>query len=186
MRAAWCVSWIAVALVGVGCKQASRSIGLTRDPDPVRAQPSTVASQQAASASAVAAVGSASAAPSASSSGSVPIVHYGAVTLGGTPTEQTFFGAPGFGSDPAHDAKEQAIVLMLFAPVDVMRGDGDDDFAEDRLGVRKVQIASTKDPAFDLRKLLGRPSKIQGKLVGAHGGHHHTDVVLVDAEPLAE
>ena len=178
-RAAVCVSFVLLAFAGTTCKQASRSFD--RTPEPQSIASSTV--------SAIAAGGpapSVSVAPSTSASGIVPAVHYGMVTLAGTLTEQTFFGPPGYGSDPTHDAKEQAIVLMLFVPIDVLRSVGDDDFDEDRLGVRKVQIATTKDSASDLHKLIGRPSKVKGKLVGAHGGRHHTDVVLVEGEVLAE
>jgi hypothetical protein len=144
------------------------------------------ASTSAASSSTSVAAAASSAAPSPSSAGAVPQLHYGNATLSGTLTEQTFPGAPTFGADPAHDAKDAVLVLQLFAPVDVVRTDGDDDWNEDRIGVRKISLASTKDATLDLHKLTGKAIKVKGKLYGAHSPKDHTDIVMSDVELVPE
>lgn len=176
-----------VALLGfaslVGCEERSRKWSMSKTEPPASTGAASASASTPPSASVSA---SASASASASPSGTVPQLHYGAVTLSGTLTEQTFPGPPGYGSDPSHDAKDNVLVLQLFAPVDVLRTDGDDDWNEDRVGVRKVSIASTKDPANDLHKLVGKAIKVKGKLYGAHSPKDHTDVVMSDVELVPE
>jgi hypothetical protein len=147
----------------------------------------SAASATAAGASASASGNGASVAASGSApAGAVPQLHYGVVTLSATLTEQTFAGPPTYGSDPAHDAKDNVLVLQLFAPVDVLRTDGDDDWNDDRVGVRKISIASTKTPPDDLHKLVGKAIKVKGKIYGAHSPKDHTDVVMSDVELVPE
>lgn len=179
-------------LVVVGCEQRPRRLSMSKEEPTPSASNSASASSASTAASGVASAmpsssGSALAtAPSTSSTSTVPQLHYGVVTLAGTLGEQSFFGPPGYGADPAHDAKEPTLVLQLLAPVDVVRADGDDDWDEDRVGVKKVSIAGTKDPALDLHKEIGHPVKLKGKLFGAHSPHHHTDVLMSDVEVVPE
>jgi hypothetical protein len=174
--------WIALvalaalgALAGVaGCEERGRQWSMTK------VEPSSSASASASGSSV------SSTAPSTSSTGAVPQLHYGNVTLSGTLAEQTFPGAPGYGTDPAHDAKDVVLVLQLFAPVDLMRTDGDDDWNEDRMGVRKVSLVATKDATIDLHKLVGKAIKVKGKIYGAHSPKDHTDVLMSDVEIVPE
>ena len=184
---------LALALLA-GCEERGRQWSMTKNEPSTSATASASASAptapiaspgSAASPSPSASGSSVAAAPSASSA-TVPQLHYGNVTLSGTLGEQTFPGPPTYGSDPAHDAKDNVLVLQLFAPVDVLRTDGDDDWNEDRVGVRKVSIASTKDASVDLHKMVGKAIKVKGKLYGAHAPKDHTDVVMSDAELVAE
>lgn len=193
-------SAVVTAVAIAGCEERGRSLSLARDqpsssapsvsssPAPSSSTPSAVASGESTSGSAASASASASTSASAVSSanGSVPQLHYGFVTLTGTLSEQTFYGPPGFGADPAHDAKEPVFVLQLSTPVDVLRNATDDDWNEDRIGVRKVSIAATKDPSVDMHKFVGHPVKLKGKLFGAHSPKHHTDVVMGEVEVVPE
>jgi hypothetical protein len=183
---------VAISLL-FACEQRSRGTwGLSKG-EPSSSATSTAASTSIASAapastSTSASTVAATTSPSSSASSgasSVPQLHYGVVTLSGTLAEQTFPGPPGYGSDPAHDAKENVLVLQLFAPVDVLRTDADDDWNEDRLGVRKVSLATPKD-VDALRKSIGKAIKVKGKLYGAHSPKDHTDVSMSDVELVPE
>jgi hypothetical protein len=113
-------------------------------------------------------------------------VAYGAATLSGKVAEETFFGPPGYGSDPGHDKKETVLVLQLPQPVDVLRPPDDtSDFDVDRLAVSKVSLTDPKDAGVDLHKLVGQRITVKGTLFGAHTAHHHTDVLMsgVDVVP---
>lgn len=99
------------------------------------------------------------------------------VTITGALSRRTFFGAPGFGEDPAHDAKETGFYLDLPHAICTLRGrDADADDA--KTGVRRVQLVLDSAGFARLRPFLGKSITLRGTLFGEFTGHHHAPLLL--------
>jgi hypothetical protein len=105
-----------------------------------------------------------------------PCLHYepDTITLSGQLTRRTFFGAPGFGEDPKHDEKETGYYLSL--PHNVCTVATHDD--EAHKGVHLVQLVLDSAGYAHLRPYIGKTVSINGTLLAATTGHHHTEVLL--------
>ena len=161
----------------------------TRPTSSTSASGSTSASPTA-SASASAEAGDAAVTNDAAATDATPApgtVVYGLATLTGKLVEETFYGPPGYGSDPGHDKKELVLVLQLPQPLDVLEApDAGSEFDVERLGVSKVSLTDPKDAGVDLHKLVGQRIVVRGTLFGAHTAHHHTDVLMSGVEVVPQ
>jgi len=98
------------------------------------------------------------------------------VNLHGTIKVAKAFGAPGYGEDPKHDAKEHYLQLVLDEPICVVGALENDPDAESEHDVRNIQLVF---PAKSFnRALLGKPVTPTGKLFHQITGHHHTRVLM--------
>lgn len=103
------------------------------------------------------------------------------VTLTGKVILRTFFGPPGYGENPKTDSKETQYILILDTPIDVIGVNDDNYFPYDRQTERRVkQITLVIDDfkATPERTFLHKHVMLEGTLVHAHTGHHHTKVLL--------
>ncbi|MEO5946324.1 MAG: DUF4431 domain-containing protein [Chitinophagaceae bacterium] len=100
----------------------------------------------------------------------------------GTISKEVFYGAPGFGENPATDQKEEQYLMLLDKPVNVnglnvSEEDSEDESTRTRKGVTKIQLLYDKD-SIDMGMYLGSTVQLTGTFFGAHTGHHHTEVVM--------
>jgi hypothetical protein len=102
------------------------------------------------------------------------------VVLEGLMTTRLEFGPPGFGEDPAHDAKEKIFILKLDYLVDVIGDPGDPDHmnTDNFFKVREMQMVLDSKNTKENKKCLGKKVKVTGNLFQRHTGHHHTDVLI--------
>lgn len=98
------------------------------------------------------------------------------VRVSGTLARHTYYGAPGFGEDPKHDAKEVGFYLDLPTPICTTAGGDDFDIA--RTGIRRVQLILHEGGYARLRPLLGKRVTLRGTLIGSITRHHHAPVLL--------
>ncbi len=112
-----------------------------------------------------------------------PCLHYGpdTVLVSGQLARYTFYGAPGFGEDPAHDVKERGFYLDLQKTVCMASGRDDGDVA--KAGIRRIQLVLDSAGYAQLRPFLGKHISIRGTLFGAITGHHHAPVLLDVVKP---
>lgn len=89
--------------------------------------------------------------------------------------DRTFYGPPGFGSDPKVDAKEKPERLVLDAPISITpeKGDPTNEAVTD---VSELQIVPNE--VSNLSDYLDRRVRVTGKLFQAHTGHHHTKALI--------
>lgn len=100
------------------------------------------------------------------------------VTISGKIGRETFYGAPGYGENPATDQKEQPFLLILDNPIDVIGDQNpEDDSKESKSGITKIQLIFD-DHAIDMNRFMGSYVQLTGTLFGAHTGHHHTPVLM--------
>jgi hypothetical protein len=99
-----------------------------------------------------------------------------AVSITGTLARHTFYGAPGFGDDPAHDEKEPGFYLDLTVPICTVAGR--DDVDRPLESVRRVQLVLDSAGYARLRPFLGKRVTLSGTLFGASTGHHHAPILL--------
>lgn len=99
-----------------------------------------------------------------------------AVNVTGTLVRLTFYGAPGFGEDPAHDKKERGFYLEVTVPVCTIAGR--DDVDRPLENVRRVQLVLDSAGYARLRPFLGKRVTLRGTLFGASTGHHHAPLLL--------
>lgn len=93
-------------------------------------------------------------------------------------TIETFYGAPGFGDNPATDEKEKEYLLLLDKPVNfVGPAVPEDESRESKYNVTEIQLLYNKD-SIDMGRFLGSSVVLTGNFFGAHTGHHHTDVLM--------
>ena len=104
------------------------------------------------------------------------------VRVSGTLARHMYYGAPGYGEDPKHDAKELGFYLDLSAPICMSAG-GDDVNAA-KSGIRRIQLVLDEQGYAQLRPFLGKRITLRGTLFGAITGHHHTPVLLTVSEPV--
>ncbi|MBV9878922.1 MAG: DUF4431 domain-containing protein [Gemmatirosa sp.] len=106
------------------------------------------------------------------------------VRLTGTLERRTYYGAPNFGEDPAHDEKEVGFYLGLAAPV-CAAGGADAALGEPQHGVRRVQLVLDSAGYARLRPHLGQTVVLRGTLFPAHTGHHHAPILLDVLRPAS-
>ncbi|MDR2964112.1 MAG: DUF4431 domain-containing protein [Bacteroidales bacterium] len=99
---------------------------------------------------------------------------------------ETFFGPPGYGENPQTDAREDAYMLYLDSPINVIshvkeREEGDVDVTT--YNIEKFQLASTSNVKFSPYK--NKTVRVSGIFFGAISGHHHTPVLL-DVQKIEE
>jgi hypothetical protein len=105
------------------------------------------------------------------------------VRVTGKLERRIFYGAPGFGDDPAHDAKEPGFYLELVTPVCAEGGDYPQ-LNGPRRGVRLVQLVLDAAGYSRLRPYLGQHVTLRGTLFAEHTGHHHAPLLLEVSSPV--
>lgn len=105
------------------------------------------------------------------------------VALTGHLERHMYYGAPGFGEDPAHDAQEVGFFLDLRAPV-CAAGGRSGQFGEPHHGVRRVQLVLDSAGYARLRAQLGKTVTLRGSLLPSQSGHHHTPIILDVLKPV--
>src|SRR3954453_5094687 len=105
------------------------------------------------------------------------------VSVRGRLVRRIFYGAPGFGEDPRHDAKEAGFYLELSAPACTVAGADEIDRARDN--IRLVQLVLDAAGYARLRPFLGRRVTLRGTLFGAVTAYHHTPVLLDGLKPIS-
>src|SRR5260370_29724887 len=108
--------------------------------------------------------------------GQLRVLHYEPekVTLTGRVVYRTFYGPPGYGENPKTDSRETQDILLLDSPVDVI-ATGNDPLT-DQTERRVTRITLVID--HSIKRLIGKRVIIEGTLVHAHTGHHHTKVLM--------
>jgi hypothetical protein len=102
------------------------------------------------------------------------------VRILGKLTRRTFYGPPGFGEDPKHDAKE--VGFYLESPVALCTLKSSDN--EAKSGVKLVQLVLDSAGYARLRPRLGTSVALRGTLFAAITGHHHAPILLTVAHPM--
>jgi|ERR1017187_4182775 hypothetical protein len=101
--------------------------------------------------------------------------------LSGTLKEDEFYGAPGFGATPDKDEKEKQFILYLDKPINVKPAKDNDEALETKTKVDKITLIIDKKTS-KFKHDIGKKIKVKGKLFPAETGHHHTPVLMGDAE----
>jgi hypothetical protein len=96
------------------------------------------------------------------------------VTLSGMVFSRIYFGPPGYGMAPEHDARERAVLLLLDAPVCVEKNS---DSSSER-DVIVIQLAAVHVPVSLIAKAQGHHVTVRGSLFHAISGHHRTPVLM--------
>jgi len=81
-------------------------------------------------------------------------------------------GLPGDGEKGGGE-QETVWILRLFQPI-CATGEID----EDEAGVRELQVAVSPELFHAIASVAGKPVTVTGSLFHAHGGHHHTAVLI--------
>ena len=104
-------------------------------------------------------------------------------TLTGTITTEMFYGAPGYGENPATDTKEYPFLIIPDQPINVVATPQQvkEETEETKMGVSKLQLIWPDN--INMEQYKGKRVKITGTLFGPQTGHHHTDV-LMDVQTL--
>jgi hypothetical protein len=108
-----------------------------------------------------------------------PCLHYETenVELVGIMRRHVFPGPPNFESVEGGDAPEKCWVLHLPQPICVVSAAPDtQQINEPESGISQLQLNQVDYKAS--HRLLGKRVKVQGHLVHAITGHHHTKVML--------
>lgn len=104
------------------------------------------------------------------------------VELRGTLRAETFPGPPNYESVAAGDKAETYFFVVPAAPICVRQGDSSG-LEPATAGVARVQLVFVDRSTFGkLRPSLGKGVHCTGKLMGAHTGHHHSAVLLINSE----
>jgi hypothetical protein len=100
-------------------------------------------------------------------------------TIGGSVSLMPAYGPPGFGEDPAHDAREDYLAIALDSPVCMKASSKSqtEDIAE--TDIRTVQLVFRDSDAFrQARQWIGKKISVTGGLYHEFTGHHRTAVQL--------
>lgn len=90
---------------------------------------------------------------------------------------RSFFGPPNYGEDPINDSREDAYILKLKYPINVIsenKNYEEGDFEITELNLEEIHIA----PSSTIRQFIGKHVVVKGTFFHAHTGHHHTPVLL--------
>jgi hypothetical protein len=101
--------------------------------------------------------------------------------LSGTLKEEEFYGPPGYGESPDKDSKEKQFILYLDNPINVKRDKKSDSDFDAKYKQDKITLI-IKSSTSPFKHRIGKSIKVKGTLFPAETGHHHTDVLLGDAE----
>jgi len=85
--------------------------------------------------------------------------------------QEEFYGPPGYGENKATDSKETALIFYLAEPIDVIAVDETNTTYKN---ITKLQLITD----MDVKDRIGQRVGVEGKLVGALTGHHHTEVLI--------
>ena len=94
---------------------------------------------------------------------------------------RTFFGPPGYGENPKTDSKESQYIMVLDTTIDVIGMSQDEYFPYDRQTERRVKEITLVIDDFKTtpeRTFLRKHVAVEGTLVHAYTGHHHTKVLM--------
>lgn len=97
------------------------------------------------------------------------------VTITGNTEAEFGYGPPGFGEDPAQDAKEQYVLLTLDHPICVSGGESGS-MDEDVSRIQSIQLVFGIHQHYD-PQLLGQRVSVSGQLFHRISGGH-TDVMI--------
>jgi hypothetical protein len=103
------------------------------------------------------------------------------VTLAGTITRHMGYGPPGFGEDPANDAKEHYWRLDLDKPICINGSGKDDPNMQGERNVKHLEIVYENEYPTG-GDWVGHRVSITGTLYHGFSGHHHTRVLITAAE----
>jgi hypothetical protein len=107
---------------------------------------------------------------------------YSPIELRGVLRSETFPGPPNYESVATGDKAETYFFVVPAEPLCVRQGDTSG-LEPAATGVRRVQLIFFDLSAYDkLRPFLGKEVRCTGKLIGAHTGHHHSEVLLTNSE----
>lgn len=99
------------------------------------------------------------------------------VTLTGTISTREAFGPPGYGEDPAHDRKENYLLLTLDSPISVAGDPKSDANSKSESDVNAVQMIYSGSHAFQ-KQWLDKHVSVTGTLIHGLTGHHRTPVLI--------
>ncbi|MEI6817885.1 MAG: DUF4431 domain-containing protein [Bacteroidota bacterium] len=102
-------------------------------------------------------------------------------TLTGTLKEEEFFGPPGYGANPNTDSKEKQYILYLDQPINVKPSKKNAEELETKTKVDKITLVIDKKSS-SFKHNIGKEIVVKGKLFPAETGHHHTPVLMGEAE----
>ena len=101
--------------------------------------------------------------------------------LSGTLKEEEFYGPPGYGASPDKDSKEKQYILYLDNPINIEQKKKNESDYDPKYKQDKITLDINKSQSSFKHK-IGKPVKVKGTLFPAETGHHHTDVIMGDAE----
>ncbi len=109
-----------------------------------------------------------------------PIYHYEPAIskLSGTIETEIHYGPPNYGENLNTDRPEKIYVLSLQSPITVEANKDDVLNARTFENIYKLQIFSGSNEV-NLGPLVGRKTRLTGKIFQGVSGHHHTDVLMV-------
>lgn len=88
------------------------------------------------------------------------------------------FGPPNYGENPAIDSREKHIYVDLDAPMCVVAGDDQSDFAPAERDLKIMQLVYRVDAKDWDNAWIGKRARLTGTLYHAHTGHHWTPVLM--------
>lgn len=107
---------------------------------------------------------------------------YSSVELRGVLRSETFPGPPNYKSIAAGDRSETFFFIVPASPLCVTQGDTSG-FEPAATDVQHVQLTFSDKSAYDkLGPSLGKEVRCSGNIYSSHNGHHHSAVLLGNAE----
>ena len=101
------------------------------------------------------------------------------ITLSGTVFSRIYFGPPGYGENPASDAREGALLLLLDAPICVKESSHPElDNNAFEGNVILIQLAAVHVDPSSLKRAEGKRATVRGSLYHRLTGHHRTPVLM--------
>ena len=110
-----------------------------------------------------------------------PCLNYddSSVTLSGTIFTRTYFGPPNYGEHPESDARENAWLLLLDAPICVAGSSHPDlDNNSPERDQILIHLAAIHMDATLLERAVGKRATVRGSLFHRLTGHHRTPVLM--------
>ena len=101
------------------------------------------------------------------------------VTIHGRVSLKPAYGAPGFGEDPKHDAREDYLALTLDTPICMAATAKPQTADVAETGITTMQLVFDNAEAFrKAKRWVGKQVSVTGSLYHCFTGHHHTTVLL--------
>lgn len=98
-------------------------------------------------------------------------------SLSGRIIYQDFFGPPNYGENPETDRVETAVILVLYAPINVKGNPEDVLNFETITNISRIHLVVPWEKVGD-ETLSGKNVTVQGTLFTRHTGHHRTQVLM--------